>query len=695
MSAAAVYASTSHGRFTGAVHLTLGASLLGLWMSGTARPEAIAVLAGVLAVAMWRARRGKVPTEREEFVWNLAAMGYLGIYALDLLLLSQNLLGASLRLLMFLSIQRLMAARTHRDRVHLLLISFLGMVAATAATTEFFFALPLALYLVVAVRALACRQLDAAGVPLRDLPGPGRRALAGWVVSILALGTLFFFLIPHVGTGYFRSAGSLSQRLSGFSDRIELGSINGIKKNHELALRVRLDGPVPQGAPLRWRGLAFDEYDGSSWKRTSSQAIGLTRGRGTQFRLQPPSGVPTVVYDISMEPMGTQALFAAADPVLLETRHFRNVFRSEGTIRLEFQPRSRVRYRATSELRSSELLGDRLRGAGRDYPEDVRDRYLRLPALDGRIRDLARQMAGSAVDPYDVVRNLQRGLMRDYTYSLEVNDRGVADPLARFLIEKAPGHCEYFATSLAVMARQQGIPSRVVAGFLQGEYSDLQSAYLVRQSDAHSWVEVYFPGHGWVGFDPTPPVPVTAAGSIASRMRRLMEQMEIAWDTWVVGLDLNDQASILGTVRDFASGAASRLTGALGATLRSAASMRRVAWVTLGLMAVGLVLETVRRNVPFLRDRLRLWRPRPVQPGESDRLLDMYRRFLRALERQGIRRGPHMTPLEFARQAGEPSGRSEQIREVTDLFCRARYSGSGLTTDEVRRVESLITLLQA
>jgi hypothetical protein len=347
-----------------------------------------------------------------------------------------------------------------------------------------------------------------------------------------------------------------------------------------------------------------------------------------------------------------------------------------------------------SELQSAEILGDRLRGAGRDYPEVIKTIYLDLPPLDPRISTVAASMAAGAGDPYEVVRNIQGQLLRDYSYTLDVNDRGVADPLARFLLEGAPGHCEYFATSLAVLARLQGIPSRVVAGFLQGEYSELHQTYLVRQSDAHSWVEIYFPGQGWVGFDPTPPAPQVQT-SVLTRLRRMLEQAEIAWDTWIVGLDLNDQASILGSVRDAVSAGLTRVTGALGATLRSARSMRNVAYGVLLLGALAFLLAGARRYVPMLHDRLRLWRPRRVLPDESDRLLDMYRRFLRALERHGIRRHSHLTPLEFARQAEGPSGRGAEIREVTDLFCRARYSGSGLSAQEVYRVEALITRLHA
>ena len=94
---------------------------------------------------------------------------------------------------------------------------------------------------------------------------------------------------------------------------------------------------------------------------------------------------------------------------------------------------------------------------------------------------------------------------RSYRYSLELKGRpGSADPLAVFLFESRAGHCEYFATAMAVMLRQTGIPARLVNGFRTGEYNALGDAWVVRQYDAHSWVEAYFKPYGWIEFDPTP-----------------------------------------------------------------------------------------------------------------------------------------------------------------------------------------------
>ena len=95
-------------------------------------------------------------------------------------------------------------------------------------------------------------------------------------------------------------------------------------------------------------------------------------------------------------------------------------------------------------------------------------------------------------------------LLTHFTYTLQLSRTPPSDPLAEFLFIRKQGHCEYFAAAMAVMLRTQGIPSRVVNGFRPNEFNDVTSQYVVRDSDAHSWVEAYFPGHGWVSFDPHP-----------------------------------------------------------------------------------------------------------------------------------------------------------------------------------------------
>ncbi len=153
-------------------------------------------------------------------------------------------------------------------------------------------------------------------------------------------------------------------------------------------------------------------------------------------------------------------------------------------------------------------------------PVAIPDRYLQLPEhLDPRIPELAQQIAGSETSPYRRALAIERYLTTHYGYTLQLPSQPPADPLADFLFHRRRGHCEYFASSMAVLLRTVGIPSRIITGFRGAQFNQLNSNYIVRASDAHSWVEAYIPGAGWTTFDPTPAgdaVAVTTSGAAPS-----------------------------------------------------------------------------------------------------------------------------------------------------------------------------------
>src|ERR1019366_5904852 len=109
-------------------------------------------------------------------------------------------------------------------------------------------------------------------------------------------------------------------------------------------------------------------------------------------------------------------------------------------------------------------------------------------------------------------------LRKNFSYTLELPKTDMRDPIANFLFRRKKGHCEYFASAMAVMLRTIGIPSRVTTGFAGGVYNPISGWYVVRASDAHSWVEAYLPRLGWTTFDPTPPDPNPPQLSLASRL---------------------------------------------------------------------------------------------------------------------------------------------------------------------------------
>src|SRR5262249_25950658 len=164
---------------------------------------------------------------------------------------------------------------------------------------------------------------------------------------------------------------------------------------------------------------------------------------------------------------------------------------------------------------------DELRGKGKQYPPEAAA-SLEVPAqVDPRVRDLSQRLAADK-DPLDAAAAVERWLSRSLTYTRELPGEQ-RDPIAHFLFESRRGHCELFSSAMVVLLRLSGIPARNVTGYYGGVRSSA-GYFAVRAGDAHSWVEVYVPGAGFVPFDPTPP---SGRGGLG---RGLWSSLVLAWD---------------------------------------------------------------------------------------------------------------------------------------------------------------------
>jgi hypothetical protein len=330
--------------------------------------------------------------------------------------------------------------------------------------------------------------------------------------------------------------------------------------------------------------------------------------------------------------------------------------------------------------------------------------YLQLPAsLDTRVGSLAWTVArqAGALNAYDAARAIEAHLNGnayggDYRYSLEMRAKG-PDPLSDFLFNVRAGHCEYFATAMAVMLRTLRIPARVVNGFQAGEYNAAADAYVVRQADAHSWVEVYFPeSDAWVTFDPTPadgrPAGTSGAGLLGA-FHRYADALELFWIQHVVAYDRQGQRELARTISSqissytrtasdsadglgalFAAwfgGGGGGLTGALGYV----ASPFALAPASLLLLA-GVGLLWMRRRGLFVRGAKR------GNQEAARAVVEFYERMTAALSARGQVRRADQTPLEFAEALGTP-----EVLAVTRAYNRVRYGAQDLTRAEAEEVE--------
>jgi hypothetical protein len=369
-----------------------------------------------------------------------------------------------------------------------------------------------------------------------------------------------------------------------------------------------------------------------------------------------------------------------------------------GSVSNPFHNFTNVQYEAVSAVPA--VPADLLRASGTDYSDDLRAHYLQLPQLDARIPALARQIVGKATDPYDQARLIEAYLRSHYAYTLDLSNTPPSDPLVTFLFERRAGHCEYFATAMTVMMRSLGVPSRYINGFLPGEYNSVGGDYIIRASDAHSWVEVFFPGYGWLTFDPTPTSDEKPAGLFA-HLGFYLDWFELQWNEWVINYDFFHQftlAQALGrTSRDWTKSWRDRFeharnTGADHVKIWQARLTSAPLWLPITL-AVLIILGFAARN-RTLRERLLLaWRvraqgERPVPPHAAALF---YRRMLLLLARRGWRKTPAQTPLEFAASLPD-EGAAAPVAQLTELYQASRFGGQRA---DAKTFAALLTSLEA
>ena len=622
-------------------------------------------------------------------------------------------------MILFLSAVKLMQRKRDRDWFFVYLISFFTMLLAAGLTASPLFMGALILYLLCALSTVvafeiqkAKRKITATHSRLLVPPDSSlfqrlpmrlwrRRYLetrrlplvsVGLLVLIVVLAFPFFLIAPRTATSALKRGGNGVSGSIGFSDTVTLGQIGELKKNDEIFMHVRIDrlSAMPRTG-LHWRGIALDQFTGSAWKKSrAAERVAQKDSETGLFKLGTTEDVRRLTEQtFIIEPVDTPVLFGA--PRVLGVQGELPLLRvdSESGLQTRSHDQERLAYKVYSD--TTEPSDEALRSDRLQYVADS-VRYLELPSnLNPQIATLARSVIvrSGARTWYDASRAIESYLRDNYGYSLEMKAHG-PDPLSDFLFNVKQGHCEYFATAMAVMLRTQGVATRVVNGFLPGEYNEAAGAFTVRQSDAHSWVEVYFPQtNSWVTFDPTPSAGRTSRErkGLAGALSKYSEALELLWFQYVVGYDKQEQRSLVSSVRrqlgDLEHGSITKLDQARAAL----PSLLKPGLVVLGSLTAVFGLALLSRRVRrFGWSRgLRVWQSAEIEATR----VDFYERLLKALEKQGIKRELYQTPLEFASSI-EPS----EVRAITDAYNRVRFGEEKLSEAQRARIESLLARIE-
>lgn len=716
-----------------------------LSLSVTGKLDMLTAVIAPVAVAYkgYRWWRG-YPAELQQKVATRLVVAYFFLFPLDILFVSRMLVDgsanpglfasllAAVHFLLFVTILRLYSATTDRDALFLSMLSFACILASAVFTVDTQFLVIFLFYLLFGIAtflSLEVRRGAKGAVSPPVQPGLAENrlhramSLAALSVAVgaVTIGSMLFFFFPRFSAGYFARTGFQPSLMSGFTDSVELGQIGEIKKSQTVVMRIKTGSPVPYPM-LRWRGIALTNFDGRRWsaKREwhtlhSAGPDGWVTLASAKDLLSTPVA-QQVHFTALLQPMASDALFAPAQVISLRGNFSGDADNYYGSMRRStlgvdgagsiFNPSrnlAEIRYEGLSFLPVSRP--DKARFAGEDYPEEIRNTYLQLPDhLDPRIEALARKITDNARNPFDKSVVLEEYLRRNYAYTLDLTGKPGADPLPQFLFVTRAGHCEYFASAMAVMLRTLGIPSREVNGFLPGEFNDIAGDYIVRASDAHSWVEAYFPNTGWVTFDPTPPGRGTEE-NMFSRLALYVDWFQLNWNEWVVNYDFSHQFLLAKNVRQSSTDYSERFKNwfrntenrgmnALGAWQASHRYLSLMFPVALVLLLMIFRFDWILQAVRWIGLTLQL--RQASQQRQNPQLASLlYSELLRILERRGYPRSETQTAREFADSFAASPALAPAVGEFTELYVQARFGGANLDAPRLQQLLSQIRTVSA
>jgi len=565
---------------------------------------------------------------------------------------------------------------------HLLLaVSFPPMLFTMVYLVVFILILPGALYRLAHLRLM---ETGSAMVMWK-----GRFSLWPFVLPV----TILVFISMPRDKRYVRWDVPGAWSVSGLSSRLSIGGLSPVLQSNEVVMRVKAS------APNQWRGMAYDTYEYGNWSVSpkGSKPFKKEMWDGT-LEIQIEDSVHEQVYWIE-RPVPDRILCAVPRVLNIEsdgqaTAHIGplgNLYWSEHVPSgFRYTVQSAVQRIRTEELRSDE----------RSIPVSFEEQYTQLPPLSSRVKELAERIAGSATTTYDIVVAIERYLAGEYTYSLAPG-RAQGEPVEWFLFQSKMGYCEHFATAMVVLLRSLGIPSRPVNGFQAGERT-LGDVYLVRARDAHAWVEVYFPSHGWVPFDPTPSL--AGSGALVRMARWVGAQwdlLRLRWFRYVVNFSNWNQQRILGRVQGMKKQVQIKVRDwnsrwmVFGWNHTNGAVL--VLMVSFLLCIVGCIVwrRWVRRKLSFLK-RLGLYGRRGSNALEEEQMAILfYRRMLGLLENKGYLKKRNQGPLEFERSLGGMSfDMRQQVQRLTRMYCEVRFGQRALDPAMKASVENSLGSLE-
>jgi len=615
------------------------------------------VTATLIAACLWRylleVRKRKLPSAWVRVPLVFAAFAavlasYRGISGIE----------AGSALLIIMLALKLLETKQSRDLTVVTLIGWFLMFSVLLREQEMW-AIPYIL-LGSGLALAALIQTRRAGPVLK--PAILLRQTAVIMLQAAPIMIALFLLFPRIESPFWALPTAGSSARTGLSDTVNPGDISSLSQSDAIAFRVTFDGAVPPPADRYWRGPVMGYFDGRQWSWGDRGLRASTAQRSSAEE-------PVYTYELTLEPHGRQWLLALETPL--------NWSDEKAFLTLDLQLIAsqsigqRIAYQARSQPRAPSTRSElpRYLGAMKFLPQNSNPKTLQL----------ARQLRSESVSDSDFIdKVLSKFRTEEFFYTLTPQRLG-ANPVDEFLFGSREGFCEHYASALAVMARAAGIPSRVVTGYLGAEQNPLADYWIVRQSDAHAWTEIWL-NRRWVRVDPTAAV---APERIEYGLEEALSDADITVGRAIMGTTLISQALLSWDlvnaywnrwVLAFGPEAQQLLLGSIG--IKEPSKQHLIIFMIVALSIIIAILA---------------WYLRVSITPVNDPVRRYYDEFCRRLQKAGLIRRPDEGPATFSSRVGQqrPDLRAE-VGIITHSYLQLRYENfenNAAQTDFISRVK--------
>lgn len=580
--------------------------------------------------------------------WVLTFIGIAATYVSFNTLIGRQ---AGVGLLVIMLCLKLMEMNSQRDVGVVIGLGFFLVITVFLFDQSIFMGVYMLLVVTLLITALVAFSRNQSPIPQRENLKKASVILAQAVPLML----LLFFLFPRIPGPLWNLPTDGGGAGTGLSDSMSPGNISQLSDNDSVAFRVQFDGALPAQQNQYWRGPVFTQFDGRTWANPNPENIKTKLPSSAYFQAKGKSNS----YTVTLEPHQQRWLFALDLPAEIPPNSYLSAD-YEIIARRPVQQLVRYPMRSFTDYQLA------------PYDHPAISAYLQLPADVGQqARKLAQQLKQTAGNNAAFVQTVLNYISEQPFYYTRQPPLLPNDPIDEFLFDSRRGFCEHYASTFVFLMRAAGVPARVITGYQGGEMNPQSDYFIVRQSDAHAWAEVWLRGQGWRRVDPTAVIPaeriedtqdlarifpeMARTGMSASWLKNMTRQLVFGWDRinhawnqWVVNYNTRRQQDFL-----------SRLFSGVG--------FDDIDWQGMVSVLVGGMILALAVVAVYL---LRPWHRQSRDPAQV-----AYERFCQRLSRRGMQRQSAEGPLDFSQRVTQQYPQwSREINNITALYERQRYA---------------------